>query len=139
MILGLIYRTLTFPNLVFLLGNFMKEYFERYNFEVNETKWQDTWNKINALNNFKKTKVLKNIENSLEIWFKKNNLIYQKKKILFMLAFIGYEVEPSITSHIFFKMYSLYLQRIHLFYYHNVFLYDNVVDTLFFLYFLVVL
>jgi Leucyl-tRNA synthetase len=26
----------------------MKEYFERYNFEVNETKWQDTWNKINA-------------------------------------------------------------------------------------------
>jgi len=56
------------------------------------------WNKINALNNFKKTKVLKNIENSLEIWFKKNNLIYQKRKILFMLAFIGYEVEPSIDD-----------------------------------------
>ena len=56
------------------------------------------WNKINVLNSFKETKVLKNIDNNLEIWFKKNNLIYQKRKILFMLAFIGYEVEPSIND-----------------------------------------
>lgn len=48
--------------------------------------------------NIKKLKTIKSIVSLINKWFKKNGLIYRKKKILFILNYIGYDVSLASSD-----------------------------------------